>query len=53
MLAFLRRLFNGGPAVNVAEWIANGAAIVDVCSREEYRAGHLKNSMNYQTTYQK
>lgn len=46
MLGFLKNLFSGGPKVNVADWIANGAVIVDVRTREEYRAGHLKNSIN-------
>lgn len=44
---FLSRLFGGGaPDVNFKELIANGAVIVDVRSKDEYRDGGVKGSIN-------
>lgn len=44
MLKFLKSLFS--EKVNLGELIAKGATIVDVRTKNEYQAGHLKNSIN-------
>ena len=46
MLPFLKKLLGVGPNVNMGELIANGAIIVDVRTPAEYKAGHLKESLN-------
>lgn len=46
MLQFLKKLFGIGPATNFQELMKNGAVIVDVRTPEEYRGGHIKNSIN-------
>lgn len=46
MMDFFKNLFGGGPAVDYAELVKNGAQIVDVRSEGEYRSGHVKGSMN-------
>lgn len=44
---FLSRFFGGGaPDVNFKELVANGAVIVDVRSKDEYRDGGVKGSIN-------
>ena len=44
---FLSRLFGGGsPDVDYKELVANGAIILDVRSKEEYRDGGVKGSIN-------
>ncbi|MDB4160992.1 rhodanese-like domain-containing protein [Bacteroidia bacterium] len=44
MLGFIKRLF--GPGVDLAQLMKEGAVIVDVRSSGEYRAGHVKGSVN-------
>ena len=46
MLTFLKKLLGIGPATNYKELVQNGAAIIDVRSKGEYQAGHIKNSIN-------
>jgi phage shock protein E len=46
MIGFLKKLFSSRPKVDIEELITRGAVIVDVRSKEEYRAGHLKKSIN-------
>lgn len=44
---FLSRFFGGGtPDVDFKELVANGAVIVDVRSKDEYRDGGVKGSIN-------
>ncbi|MGL5318459.1 MAG: rhodanese-like domain-containing protein [Bacteroidales bacterium] len=46
-MSFLSRLFGGGtPDVNFKELVANGAMIVDVRTKEEYRDGGVKGAVN-------
>jgi rhodanese-related sulfurtransferase len=44
MLDFISSLL--GKSVDFSELIANGAIIIDVRTKEEYRYGHIKNSVN-------
>jgi len=46
-MSFLSNLFGGGPSVDFAELVKNGAQIVDVRTEGEYRGGHIKGSLNY------
>jgi len=46
MIGLLKKLLGGGPKVDLAALIANGALIIDVRSTGEYAGGHLKNSVN-------
>jgi rhodanese-related sulfurtransferase len=46
MLGALKNLFGGGPKVDLTELIKNGAQIIDVRTKEEYRGGHAKGSVN-------
>jgi phage shock protein E len=46
MIERLKQLFGIGPKIDTAALIANGAVIVDVRTRQEYAAGHVKNSLN-------
>jgi phage shock protein E len=46
MLETLKKLFGSGPKVNYAELVANGAIIIDVRSKPEFAAGHIKGSVN-------
>ena len=46
MINTLKKLFGLGPGVNYAELVKNGAIILDVRSKPEYLAGHIKGSMN-------
>ena len=43
-MGLLSNLFGKGP--DFSEMIANGAAIVDVRSPQEYQSGHIKGSVN-------
>ena len=46
MLETLRKIFGLGPKVNYAELVSNGAVILDVRSKGEYKGGHIKDSIN-------
>ena len=46
MIERLKKLFGLGPKVNYPELVQNGAIIVDVRSKAEYSAGHIKDSIN-------
>jgi len=46
MLNTLKKIFGIGPGVNYAELISQGAIIIDVRSKGEYRSGHIKGSVN-------
>lgn len=46
MLGLLKKLFGGGPKVDLGELINNGAVILDVRTTGEYAGGHIKGSVN-------
>lgn len=46
MAGFLSRLFGMEDKADFAELMANGAVLVDVRSKEEYKQGHIANSIN-------
>lgn len=45
MLSTLKKIF-GSTSVDLSELINNGAVIIDVRSKDEFAAGHVKNSIN-------
>ena len=46
MVERFKKLFGLGSKVNYLELVQNGAIIVDVRSKAEYSAGHIKDSIN-------
>ena len=46
MINILKKIFGLGAKVDYTELIQNGAIIVDVRSKAEYLAGHIKDSLN-------
>ncbi len=46
MIDLLKNLIGAGPSVDYKELVKNGAVILDVRSKGEYAAGHIKGSMN-------
>ncbi len=46
MIQLIRNLFGFGPKVDLKELAQNGAQIIDVRTKEEFKGGHLKGSVN-------
>jgi len=46
MIQLLKRLLGKGGNVNLKQIIADGATILDVRTRHEYKAGHISGSIN-------
>ena len=46
MFTFLKRLFGLGPATNYKSLLQQGAIIVDVRSKGEFRGGHIHGALN-------
>ncbi len=47
MIGFIKKLFGiGGPAVDYALLVKEGAQIIDVRTTGEYASGHIKGSIN-------
>jgi len=46
MITMLKKLFGATPAPDFRDLMTRGAVIVDVRTRDEYRQGHLKGSLN-------
>ncbi|QIH39758.1 rhodanese-like domain-containing protein [Flavobacterium petrolei] len=46
MINILKKIFGLGAKVDYQELIQNGAIVVDVRSKAEYLAGHIKDSIN-------
>ncbi len=47
MIAQIKKLFGiGGPKVDLADLISNGATIVDVRTSGEYAGGHIQGAVN-------
>jgi len=45
-MEILRKLFGLGPKADFASLVENGAVIVDVRTKGEYKSGHIKGSIN-------
>lgn len=46
MIATLKKLLGLGPKADLGELIRNGAIVIDVRTKDEYRGGHVKGSLN-------
>jgi len=46
MMNTIKSLLGFGPKVDYAEFVKQGAIILDVRSKGEYKAGHIKGSIN-------
>lgn len=46
MKQFLKNLLGSGPKVDYSELLKQGAVIVDVRTKSEYKSGHIKSSVN-------
>ena len=46
MIQFLKNLLGMGPKVDLAELISNGALIVDVRTKSEFKSAHADGSIN-------
>ncbi|MBU2018908.1 MAG: rhodanese-like domain-containing protein [Bacteroidetes bacterium] len=46
MINAIKNLFGFGPKVDYANLVKQGAIILDVRSKGEYQAGHIKGSIN-------
>lgn len=45
-MSFLKNLFGLGPKVDYKEVMSNGAVIVDVRTKGEFKGGHIDGSIN-------
>ncbi|PCI07970.1 MAG: sulfurtransferase [Flavobacteriaceae bacterium] len=46
MIEIIKKIFGLGPKANFKELLKNGAVIVDVRTKPEFKQGHIKKSMN-------
>jgi rhodanese-related sulfurtransferase len=46
MINFIKKIFGLSTAVNYIELVQQGAIIIDVRTRSEYKQGHVKKSTN-------
>jgi phage shock protein E len=46
MIQLLKNIFGIGPKADYKELLKNGATIIDVRTRGEYKGGHVKGSLN-------
>lgn len=46
MIEIIKKILGIGPKVDLQQIIANGAVIIDVRSKDEFRSGALKGSVN-------
>ncbi|MCZ2222244.1 MAG: rhodanese-like domain-containing protein [Chitinophagales bacterium] len=46
MIQLIKNLFGLGPKTDYKELISKGAQIIDVRTKEEYRGGNIKGSVN-------
>ncbi|MFZ5554159.1 MAG: rhodanese-like domain-containing protein [Bacteroidota bacterium] len=46
MIDSLKNMLGMGPKADFAKLVKEGAVIVDVRTKEEYRGGHIKGSLN-------
>lgn len=46
MFSFLKKIFSSKPKVDYSQFIKDGATILDVRTKAEFRDGHVKGSKN-------
>ena len=46
MIQFLKKIFSSTPKADYAVLLKSGAVVVDVRTKTEYAAGHIKGSIN-------
>jgi len=46
MIDIIKKIFGLGPKVDFKELLKNGAVIVDVRTKPEFKQGHIKKSLN-------
>jgi phage shock protein E len=46
MIQFLKKILGSAPKADYAALLKNGAVVVDVRTKTEYAAGHIKGSIN-------
>ncbi len=46
MIQLIKNIFGIGTPVDYKEMMKSGAQIIDVRTKDEYRGGHIKNSVN-------
>ena len=46
MIGWLKRIFGGGPEVDFAALVKQGAKIIDVRTKAEFQQGHIKGAEN-------
>lgn len=46
MIAFLKKLFGGGPSVNMKQLSEKGAVMIDVRTVAEFKTGHINDALN-------
>jgi rhodanese-related sulfurtransferase len=46
MISAIKQLLGFGPKINFASLVKDGAQIIDVRTKDEYKQGHIKGSVN-------
>lgn len=46
MIQLLKNIFGIGPKVDYKELLQNGALVIDVRSKSEFKSGHIRGSVN-------
>ncbi len=46
MISTIKQLLGFGPKINFASLVKDGAQIIDVRTKDEYKQGHIKGSVN-------
>jgi len=46
MINMIKKIFGGGPKIDLKELVNKGAQIIDVRTKQEYQSGHIKGSVN-------
>jgi len=46
MVNFIRKIFGGVPAADVTKLLAEGAVVLDVRTKNEFKTGHVKGAVN-------
>lgn len=45
-MSFLKKIVGGGPSVDLKNLVKEGAMIIDVRTKEEFKAGHIPGAIN-------